>query len=62
VRRATKKGILDLDFVVNSINTKTDFIGEKTDFINGKIDFINKKSKTKIYAYMPPRGGKHLLA
>ena len=56
MRRVTEKGILDLDFVVNSINTKTDFIGEKTDFINGKTDFINKKSKTRIYAYITPGG------
>jgi len=61
VRRATEKGILDLDFIVNLINTKTDFIGKKTDFINGKTDFINKKLKTRIYTYMTPRGGKRLL-
>ena len=57
-----EKGILDLDFIVNSINTKTDFISEKTDFINGKTDFINEKSKTRIYTYMLPRGVKRLLA
>jgi len=62
VKRATKKGILDLDFVVNLINIKTDFIGKKTDFINGKTDFINEKLKTRIYAYITPRGGKRLLA
>jgi len=56
VRRVIEKGILDLDFVVNSINTKTDFIGEKMDFIGEKTDFINGKSKTRIYAYIPPRG------
>ena len=53
MKRVIEKGILDLDFVVNLINTKMDFIGEKTDFINGKMDFINKKSKTRIYAYVP---------
>ena len=51
-----EKGILDLDFVVNLINIKTDFIGEKMDFMNGKTDFINEKSKTRIYAYVPPGG------
>ena len=52
MERVTKKGILDLDFVVNSINKKTDFIGKKTDFIGEKTDFINKKLKTRIYAYV----------
>jgi hypothetical protein len=56
VGRVIEKGILDLDFVVNLINTKTDFISEKTDFINRKTDFINEKSKTRIYTYMPPKG------
>ena len=45
-RKGNKKGIPDLDFVVNLINIKTDFISKKTDFINRKTDFINKKSKT----------------
>ena len=54
--RVTEKGILDLDFVVDLINTKMDFISKKTDFINRKMDFINKKLKTKIYTYVPPRG------
>jgi len=49
VGRVIEKGILDLDFVVNLINTKTDFI-------NGKTDFINEKLKTRIYTYIPPRG------
>ena len=51
-----EKGILDLDFVVNLINIKTDFISKKTDFINRKMDFINKKLKTRIYTCIPPRG------
>jgi hypothetical protein len=52
VGRATKKGIPDLDFVVNLINKKTDFIGKKTDFINRKMDFIIRKLETGIYAYI----------
>ena len=44
-----KKGILDLNFIVNLINKKTDFINKKMDFINQKTDFINKKLKTRIY-------------
>jgi hypothetical protein len=52
VGRAIEKSILDLDFVVNSTNTKTDFIGEKTDFINRKTDFITRKLETGIYAYI----------
>ena len=56
MERVIEKGILDLDFIVNSINTKTDFISEKTDFINRKTDFIKEKSKTRIYACVPPRG------
>ena len=50
MKRAIEKGILDLDFIVNSINKKTEFIGKKTDLINGKTDSINKKLKTRICA------------
>ena len=52
MERATKNGILNLNFVVNLINKKINFIGKKIDFINRKMDFINKKLKTKICAYM----------
>jgi hypothetical protein len=52
VERVIKKGIPDLNFVVNSINKKTDFIGKKTDFINRKMDFIIRKLETGIYTYI----------